>query len=168
MGCENGDPIVIDTKGIGFHLTGAKDGVLFNVNGKGVARTSWTRPGSGNGWLALDRNANGNIDSMRELFGNYTPQQHTRQPNGFHALSVFDLRVNGGNNDGWIDAKDAVWTKLRVWIDENQDGVSQPHELHTLDSLGITAIGLSYKLSVKDDEFGNRFRYTGSLKDIRG
>jgi hypothetical protein len=56
---------------------------------------------------------------------------------------------------------DAVWPKLRIWIDRNHDGISQPDELYTLPSLGITSLGLSYTETPYTDQFGNRFRYKG-------
>jgi hypothetical protein len=159
-----GTPIIIDTDGSGFHLTSAKDGVSFNFYGDGKpVQTAWTVRGSTNGWLALDRNGNGQIDNAQELFGNVTPQPFSIDPNGFRALAVFDAPENGGNGDGKIDEHDSVWPKLLVWIDSNHDGISQPEELHHLDELGISSIDLGYRLSQFTDQFGNRFRYRGRL-----
>jgi hypothetical protein len=161
-------PIIIDTDGSGFHLTSAANGVLFDFYGDGrPIQLAWTAPGSTNGWLALDRNGNGTIDSGRELFGNATPQPSSSEPNGFLALSVFDQPENGGNGDGIIDSHDAVWPKLVVWIDANHDGISQPDELHHLDDLGVPAIDLRYRESRYTDGFGNQFRYRGSLAPLR-
>jgi len=132
-------PIVIDTDGTGFHLTSAADGVLFDFYGDGKPiQIAWTAKGSTNGWLALPKN--GQITSARDLFGNISPQPLTKAhpPNGFAALAIYDTSAYGGNNDGVIDSKDAVWSKLRVWIDANHDGVSQPEELHTLEEIGIS------------------------------
>src|SRR6266446_9672118 len=53
--------------------------------------------------------------------------------------------------------------KLRLWIDENHDGISQPEELHTLPELGVSSIGLKYVQTRNYDEFGNIFRYMGKL-----
>jgi len=72
-GCTS--PIVIDTTGEGFHLTSAEDGVLFDFYGNGrPIQVAWTAAGSGNAFLALDRNHNGKIDNGGELFGNLTAQ----------------------------------------------------------------------------------------------
>jgi len=160
-------PIVIDTDGRGFHLTSPGNGVTFDFFGEGEPfQLSWTEAGSSNGWLALDRNGNGRIDSAKELFGNITEQPPSSDPNGFRALAVFDSPSQGGNDDGVIDAKDAVWRKLLVWIDANHDGVSQPNELHGLEQVGIQQIRLGYTLSPYTDDYGNRFRYKGSLKPV--
>ena len=166
-GCYS--PIVIDTTGEGFHLTSAADGVLFDLTGNGVPiQLAWTKGDSGNGWLALDRNHNGKIDNGTELFGNYTNQAKCDDPNGFLALAVFDKPENGGNGDGLIDNRDAIWPQLLVWIDANHDGVSQPEELHHLDDLGIHSISLQYRKSPYTDEYGNQFRYKGLINVEKG
>ena len=61
-----------------------------------------------------------------------------------------------------------MWNKLRVWVDANHDGVSQPEELHTLDEVGILSILLHYERSPYTDQYGNQFRYEGHLVPVRG
>jgi hypothetical protein len=162
-------PIVIDTDGSGFHLTSAANGVSFDFFGNGKpVQIAWTATGSTNGWLALDRNGNGNINSGKDLFGNITVQPSSDRPNGFLALAVFDQLENGGNGDGLIDRQDSIWPKLLIWIDSNHDGISQPKELHHLDDIGIHSIGLIHKESTRIDAYGNKFRYQGSLNPDQG
>jgi hypothetical protein len=157
-------PVVIDTDGSGFHLTSAENGVLFNFSGTGKKiQIAWTAAGSTNGWLALDRNHNGLIDNATELFGNATAQPSSPYPNGFLALAVFDTPAQGGNGDGVINNQDTIWPQLVVWIDSNHDGISQPGELHSLDSIGIHSISLAYTEAPYTDAYGNQFRYKGSL-----
>jgi len=159
----NGDPlspILVDTLGNGFSLTNTADGVLFDLNADGVkSLIPWTTPGSNDGWLVLDRNGNGLIDDGTELFGNYTPQAPSAFPNGFVALAWYDQASQGGNVDGWIDARDAIFGQLKLWLDSNHDGVSESNELFSLSHFGLLAISLDYKESRHFDRWGNQFRY---------
>jgi len=162
-------PIVIDTDGTGFHLTSAADGVKFDFYGTGTPiQIAWTAIGSRNGWLALPKN--GQITSARDLFGNITPQPLTNShaPSGFAALSIYDTAAYGGNNNGAIDPGDAIWPSLRVWIDVNHDGISQPEELHALGEIGIERILLRYEITQYTDLYGNHFRYKGHLIPVSG
>jgi len=163
-------PIIVDLSDEGINLTNAASGVTFDIlaNGEPV-KVAWTRGDSQNALLALDRNHNGTIDSGSELFGNVTPQpaspghssKKDTQPNGFLALSVFDDAAHGGNGDGQITEDDAIYRDLRLWIDANHDGVSQPAELKSLADAGVRAISLHYTLGKKVDEFGNKFEFKG-------
>ena len=63
-----------------------------------------------------------------ELFGTSTLlADGKRAENGFDALAQYDE-----NQDGRIDAQDAVFSRLTVWQDVNSDGVSQKDELFSI------------------------------------
>ncbi len=160
---QGASPIVLDIDGNGFFLTNAENGVKFDISGSGhPIQMGWTAKGADNAFLALP-GADGLIHNGKQLFGNFTPQPPSRTPNGFAALAVYDLPANGGNGDGVIDNRDGIFSSLRLWIDKNHDGVSQPDEIYTLPSLGINSISLKYTLDWKTDQYGNRFRYRARL-----
>jgi hypothetical protein len=163
-------PLLFDLSGHGFHLSDAANGVWFRPYARKSAEfmVAWPEPGAQNGWLVLDRNGNGLVDDFSELFGDETPQPPVTtgvMKNGFRALAVYDTVGKGGNNDGWISKQDAIYGQLRIWIDSNHDGISQPDELISLKQAGIAEISLSYRESKRADANGNLFRYRSRVKD---
>ncbi|SPE33590.1 conserved hypothetical protein [Candidatus Sulfopaludibacter sp. SbA3] len=164
--CFLEDPLLIDLSGDGFPMTDAKGGVNFDFFGTGKpGRVSWTAAGAQDGWLALDLNHNGKIDSGQELFSNAMAQPGPAQERlGFKALAIYDAPDHGGNGDGVIDARDAIYPKLLVWVDKNHNGVADPGELMTLQQAGIKAISLDYQPWGYSDAYGNQFRYRAQVK----
>lgn len=145
-------------------LTDVARGVKFDFVGNGKPyQMSWTAGAWSGGFLALDRNGNGKIDNGTELFGNFTPQPPPKKgalPNGFAALAAYDL-----NHDGVIDANDAIYSKLLIWVDRNHNGISEPNELTTLAQAGVKSISVNYTLSQWSDANGNLFRYKSTIHD---
>jgi len=140
-GCEAKDqvqyttsPLVLDLDGDGLDLT--LERVRFDLRATGQPQmVTWT--GKREGFLALDLNGDGRITSGRELFGDRSRCGIDRCADGADALAVHD-----GNGDGKIDARDAVFGSLKIWVDSNQDGKSQAGELSSLRDNGIKSLSL--------------------------
>ncbi len=117
------DPLAVNLDGKGIHLTDER--TAFDLEGDGHV-VQIPKLASGSGFLVLDANGNGKVDSGLELFG-------TRSGNGFADLAAWDK-----DHNGWIDENDSVYGKLRVWRMDSPDG--QP--LESLRQSGIGAIYL--------------------------
>jgi hypothetical protein len=151
-------PLLLNLGSGPYRLTDLAHGVHFDIDGTGdLESVSWTAGGTEQAFLWLDRNGNGGVDGGTELFGDLTAA------NGFEALKPFDLAENGGNGDGILDARDAIWLRLSLWVDLNHDGLSQPAEIFSLAEKGVVALGLDYRPSWRVDKHGNLFRYVALL-----
>ena len=115
------DPLVINFNGMAAELTDTR--FNFDIDADGTSEKVASL-GAGSGYLALDKNHDGTINSGAELFG-------TKTGNGFTELAAYDQ-----NRDGWIDEQDAVFSQLKVW----QGGSGG---LTSLKDAGVGAINLA-------------------------
>lgn len=83
-------------------------------------------------------------------------------------LSLFDEPENGGNSDGKINGRDAIYSSLCLWRDSNHNGVSEASEISRLISAGIASFELTYFESRRRDRHGNIFRYRAKVRDTLG
>lgn len=162
-GCCPGSPIIVDLGGDGIHLTSTEAGVLFDLHPGRLGHWAWTAPGSDDALLVLDRDGDGIINDGGELFGDGATQVASATPNGFAALAYFDLPAQGGNGDGVIDGRDAVWSRLQLWRDSDHDAWSAPDELISMASAGVRSFSLNAVPSGHVDEHGNEFRFSAPI-----
>lgn len=127
-------PIVLDLDGDGLDLVGVNDSLIVSRLPSGyLARTSWVGPTDG--FLAVDRDGDGQINRTSEISFLGDREGATTDLEGLQAWDT--------NGDGQISNLDDGWTRLKLWVDTNQNGRSTTGELRTLDEVGIIAINLT-------------------------
>jgi len=141
-------------------MSSADSGVFFDILGSKAQhvpkRTAWIMNPN---YMFISLPKSGVVGGIDDLFGNNSVgPDGLVASDGFAALAKFDL-----NHDGVIDARDPVFSHLRLWSDRNIDGVSQPAELFTLQEMGIVRLDLSFDPSYSEtDMYGN----TAKLKSF--
>jgi hypothetical protein len=157
-GCSDGmDPVILNLNG-GSVQTASLDGssAYFDMQNNGQkVQTGWAT--AGEGMLVYDPTDSGTVTDDAALVG------------GFDALKALD-----SNSDGEINAGDAAWNSLKVWVDPTGTANFQSGELFSLSQLGITSINLNGQ-QVNENSNGNEilvdstFTYAnGSTGDIAG
>lgn len=185
-GCDQTDsPLVVSLNRDGGAPTKLKlskplEGILFDLLGlksfpfaHSKKQISWFA----NEMVARDNyfvvlpNRNGGVTGIEEMFGDNTSgPDGLFAANGYEALAKHDgLRSNGQYNlrarDGKISIEDDVFLKLRLWSDENLDGVAQSNELYTLEEMGVVSINLQYdEHYYEQDMYGNEIRMKSDVQ----
>lgn len=148
-------PIILDLNGDGVVSLVELDETtaFFDINDDGYRELmAWA--GEGDGFLVYDKDNDSLIKYSDEIsFQGYVETART----DLEGLVHFDT-----NNDGVLDDQDAEWTSFGTWVDANQDGVSDPGEVMSLDDAGITSIGLSSD-QVQYSDGGNTVYGTGEF-----
>ena len=128
---ENGSPLVLDLDGSNTIdlISLANSTAFWDIDQDGFREHSGWVDGV-DGLLAIDLNEDGLINDNGELFGNV-------DIDGFSILSNYDI-----NEDGVIDSQDAVWDKLIIWRDANEDAFSEVAELYTMSDFDIVSVDL--------------------------
>ncbi|UQB43073.1 hypothetical protein JX580_04110 [Thiomicrospira microaerophila] len=94
--------------------------------------------GQGAGYLTFDLNGDGMVTDGSELFG-------TRTGDAYAELALFDEDRNG-----WIDQNDAIFSQLRIWLDQ-----TDPYSTISLAEAGVGAIYLGsvpFEYALRDDK----------------
>ncbi len=127
------DPLIIDLNNNGIALDSWQtSAALFDLNGNGTKEnTGWTKANGDDAFLVIDKNSNGKIDDITEMFGNANIP-------GFTELAKYD-----SNKDNLINSLDSQFSLLRLWNDKNANGTVDTGEMTTLAANGITEISLN-------------------------
>lgn len=102
-----------------FDLTGLKDGRTY----------PWVTESAG--ILVWDPQKSGKITSGRQLFGNATFWMFFE--NGYAALASLD-----NDQNGWLEGSEL--RGIAVWVDRNENAISDPGEVKGVETHGITRI----------------------------
>ncbi|MCD8213317.1 MAG: calcium-binding protein, partial [Campylobacter sp.] len=153
------DPLVLDLNNDGIQTINLQNSNTFfdlglnealNLKNQSLSnKTGWIS--KEDGFLVTDRNNDGKINDISEMFGN-------SKMDGFTALrNEFD-----SNKDGIINSNDENFNNLKIWIDGNSNGITDKDELKTLEELGIKSIDLGSK-NTNYDNNGNKIVYTSNF-----
>ena len=141
------DPLTLNFDGEAAQLTDQR--FSFDLDSDGD-NESINFVAGGSGFLALDRNGDGQINNGSELFG-------AKSGNGFAELAALD-----DDHNGWIDENDAAYAQLQVWTKDSNGN----DQLSTLKEADVGAIGLahaatSFDLKDANNELQGRIRSSG-------
>jgi len=152
------DPVVLNLAGGAVETSSVKGGdSYFDMQNNGIAiQTGWVTAGEGL-LVYSPSDPDGPVVHDSQLVA------------GFASLHALD-----SNGDGILNASDAAWNNLRVWIDGGGNGQFHSDALKTLAQLGISSINLDAS-TVAQNNNGNtilaqsNFTYTnGSSGAIAG
>lgn len=141
------DPLVISLDNVPPGLSDQK--IVFDLDADGTAENISVP--TGGGFLALDKNGDGDINDGSELFG-------TRSGDGFSDLAEYD-----SDGNGWIDEADPIFEKLKIWVVDAKGN----RQLYSLKDKDIGAICLAsadteFSLtSLQDNTLNGKIRKSG-------
>jgi hypothetical protein len=141
------DPLVINFAGSAAQLSSQRFSFDLNSDGKAENINFAT---NGSGFLAFDRNGDGQINNGTELFG-------ASSGNGFSELASLD-----SDRNGWIDENDAAYEKLRVWS-KDAAGNDQLVTLKQADvgALNVAAVATPFDLKETNNALIGQIRSSG-------
>jgi hypothetical protein len=151
----NPQPVAVSSidEGVEFDLLGAR-------NNHQKVRIGWLTNHDYR-FLVLP-NENGQVNGIDEMFGDNTSGPDGRfADNGYAALAKYDGKTVDGRfqvatADGFIDRRDPIFRRLRLWNDLNLDGKAARGELRSLASEGLSYIDLNYSSDfAEEDAYGN-------------
>ena len=155
--------LVLDLKGDGLQLQGketyrsyfAHEGDWF------FQATDWPTDGH-DAILALAQTEDDpNIDGVRDLIA-VLPSEVDENVSAFDKLAAFDA-----NGDGLVDARDPAFARLRIWVDRDSDGLTDPGDLVIPAAAGVSALRVAHG-GKRPDIAGNKVFASGWFLDATG
>jgi trimeric autotransporter adhesin len=142
--CPDGgvDPIILNLQENAKVQTTSVSGsnTYFDMQNNGQkVQTGWAT--AGEGLLVYDPNNINTVTDDADLVA------------GFSALKSLAQKVDG-TDSSTLNSSDALWSSLKVWVDNSGSGNFESEQLETLDKLGITSINLDFT-SENQDNNGN-------------
>jgi hypothetical protein len=160
IGASFRHPILIDV-GHGIQtLDPGKVSYTWNGADKPAVATGWASGTTG--ILAFDEDGNGKIEGPRELdFTQHAPNANT---------DLEGLRLGfDSNQDGLLSAADNQFGKFRLWLDANENGLTEAGELRTLPEAGLSEMVLQPLLNTENTSVGaNSLSNVGSFRRTDG
>ncbi|KYG62960.1 hypothetical protein AZI87_17010 [Bdellovibrio bacteriovorus] len=181
---EAGSPLMVQfgsnvQKAEPLVFTSHEDGITFDILGMNSSppyspkRISWYR--SPQYYFLVKPNNAGEVRGIDELFGDNTLGPDGKfAKDGYKALAKYDgtsvdAKTLLGPADTYITIEDPIYHKLRLWHDENFDGVAQKHELFTLKQMKVEVIDLNADPNFKEvDKYGNETTLKSVVKTTDG
>jgi hypothetical protein len=106
---------------------------------------AWVGPDDG--LLVYDKDGDRLISHWDEIaFKEYLATAKT----DLEGLAWFDQLAQGGNEDGVLDEKDALWSDFGVWRDADQDGETDPGELQMTGDGALASVNLTSDQTPRD------------------
>lgn len=113
-----------------------------------ASHTYWPEKSASGYFLVIDKNQDGIINDVTEMFGS------EEDGNGFEVLAQFDE-----NGDGLINRLDPIYSQLQLWKDSTATGRTLAKDLKSLAAAGVTQIDLRYQK--------NEFQKIGRRAELR-
>ena len=156
--------LALDLNGDGLIETlSPEENIYFDLdNDSFMEKLSWI--GKQDALLVYDKNKNGKVDNGSELVGaQLTLAVGEMQKDALAALNDLD-----SNKDKVLSSSDENFSALKIWVDSNQDAISDFGELKSLHELGIEHIKVSLSEMKKPDKNENWISGAGEYVTTSG
>ncbi len=125
-------PLVFDLDNNGYDISSVKDSsVVLNIDGVDK-KVGWVGPNDG--LLTYNYGGEGAIENKHFILTDNVQGAKT---------DLQALQMLADQKSGLLDMSNAIWDKLGMWQDGNQDGKMDNGEYHTLSDLKIASINLT-------------------------